>query len=270
VKFIFQPAEEGYSRPPRVVDEHIGARVLIDAGVLENRRSMRSFGAPRRLAAGGRDRLPQRSALARPTPSRSRSGRQTHGDAPNGVDPIVASARSSSAVAIVSRQVNIAAQPAVLSIGSIHGGNRENIIPDSVDMLGTLRTYDDGMRDDIVSRMRATTESIARASGATSELGFGPTHYPTTVNDAALTARMLPTLSRVVRGNIREIPKVTASEDFSEYQKRVPGLFFMLGSTAPGVDPAAAPANHSPLFRVDESSLPVGVRALTALALDYR
>jgi amidohydrolase len=274
VKFIFQPAEEGYSRPPRVVDEHIGARAMIDAGVLENPHVDAIFGL--HLVAS----LPAGVIGYRSGPLMASgdaftlkvTGRQTHGAMPwNGVDPIVVSAQIILGLqTIVSRQVNIAAQPAVLSIGSIHGGNRENIIPDSVDMLGTLRTYDDGMRDDMVGRMRATTGSIARASGATAELGLGPTHYPTTVNDAALTARMLPTLSRVVQGNIREVPKVTASEDFSEYQKRVPGLFFLLGSTAPGIDPASAPANHSPLFRVDESSLPAGVRALAALALDYR
>jgi amidohydrolase len=273
VKFIFQPAEEGYSRPSQTPGEHIGALAMIDAGVLENPKVDAIFGL--HLMAS----LPAGVLGTRSGPVMASGdafhlkviGRQTHGAMPwNGVDPIVASAQIILGLqTLVSRQVNIAEQPAVLSIGAIHGGNRENIIPDSVDMLGTLRTYDDAMRDDLVARMRNTTESIAHASGATTELVFGPTHYPTTVNSPALTARMLPTLARVVHGSIREVPKVTASEDFSEFQRRVPGMFFFLGSTAPGIDPAGAPANHSPLFRVDESALPVGVRALAALALDY-
>jgi amidohydrolase len=274
VKFIFQPAEEGRSQPPRGDGEHIGALAMIDAGVLENPHVDAVFGL-HLMAALPAGVIGYRSGPVMASGDSFTlkvTGRQTHGAMPwNGVDPIVASAQIILGLqTIVSRQVNIAVQPVVLSIGSIHGGNRENIIPDSVDMLGTLRTYDDGMRDDIIGRMRATTESIARASGATAELGLGPAHYATTVNDPALTQRMLPTLSQAVQGNIREIPKVTASEDFSEYQKRVPGFFFMLGSTAADVDPVTAPSNHSPLFRVDESSLPVGVRALAALALDYR
>ena len=161
VKFIFQPAEEGYSRPPRVADEHIGARAMIDAGVLENPQVDAIFGL--HLVAS----LPAGVIGYRSGPLMASgdaftlkvTGRQTHGAMPwNGVDPIVAAAQIILGLqTIVSRQVNIAAQPAVLSIGSIHGGNRENIIPDSVDMLGTLRTYDDGMRDDMVSRMRATS-----------------------------------------------------------------------------------------------------------------
>jgi amidohydrolase len=199
-------------------------------------------------------------------------GLQAHGGMPwKGVDPIVTSAQIILGLqTLVSRQSDIAAQPVVLSVGSIHGGNRENIIPDSVELLGTLRTYDDTMRDDLIARMHRTAESIARASGATAEMAFGPNHYSTTVNPPELLERVLPTLSRVVRGNIHEIPKITAAEDFSEFQKRVPGVFFVLGGTPAGVDPAQAPGNHSPLFRIDDGALAAGVRALAALALDDR
>ena len=274
VKFIFQPAEEGYSQPPRSPDEHIGALAMIDAGVLENPKVDAIYGLHlvAQLPAGALGYRSGATMASADTWELQVIGRQTHGGLPwAGVDPIVVSAQIILGLqTLVSRQVNIAAQPAVLSIGSIHGGNRENIIPERVELLGTLRTYDDGMRDDLVARMRNTAESIAHASGATAELNLGAHHYATTVNEPGLTARALPVLTRVVRGNIQEVAKITAAEDFSEFQKRVPGMFFVLGATAPGTDPATAPTNHSPLFRVDDSTLAVGVRALASLALEYR
>ncbi len=272
VKFIFQPAEEGYSAPPKSAGEPIGALAMIAAGVLDHPRVDTIYGL--HLVTS----LPAGAIGYRSGPTMASSdtwrlqviGRQAHGGMPwKGVDPIVTSAQIILGLqTLVSRQSDIAAQPVVLSVGSIHGGNRENIIPDSVELLGTLRTYDDTMRDDLIARMHRTAESIARASGATAEMAFGPNHYSTTVNPPELLERVLPTLSRVVRGNIHEIPKITAAEDFSEFQKRVPGVFFVLGGTPAGVDPAQAPGNHSPLFRIDDGALAVGVRALAALALD--
>ncbi len=274
VKFIFQPAEEGYSAPPKSADEPIGARAMIDAGVLDHPKVDAIYGL--HLVTS----LPAGAIGYRSGPTMASSdtwrlkviGRQAHGGMPwKGVDPIVTSAQIILGLqTLVSRQSDIAAQPVVLSVGSIHGGNRENIIPDSVELLGTLRTYDDTMRDDLIARMHRTAESIARASGATAEMAFGPNHYSTTVNPPELLERVLPTLSRVVRGNIHEIPKITAAEDFSEFQKRVPGVFFVLGGTPAGVDPAQAPGNHSPLFRIDDGALAAGVRALAALALEDR
>ncbi|MFO1265407.1 MAG: amidohydrolase [Rubrivivax sp.] len=274
VKFIFQPAEEGYSQPPRSPDEPIGALAMIQAGALENPKVEAIYGLHlvSQLPAGVIGYRSGPAMASSDTWELKVIGRQTHGGVPwAGVDPIVVSAQIILGLqTLVSRQANIAAQPVVLSIGSIHGGNRENIIPDSVELLGTLRTYDDGMRDDIVARMRNTAESIAHASGATTQFRLGAHHYGTTINAPDLTARALPVLTRVVHGNIREVPKITAAEDFSEFQKRVPGLFFVLGATAPGKDPATAPSNHSPLFRVDDAALAVGVRALAALALEER
>jgi amidohydrolase len=274
VKFIFQPAEEGYSAAPKSVGEHIGALAMIDAGVLDHPKVDVIYGL--HLVSS----LPSGAIGYRSGPTMASSdtwrlkviGLQAHGGMPwKGVDPIVTSAQIILGLqTLVSRQSDIAAQPVVLSVGSIHGGNRENIIPDSVELLGTLRTYDDTMRDDLIARMHRTAESIARASGATAEMAFGPNHYSTTVNPPELLERVLPTLSRVVRGNIHEIPKITAAEDFSEFQKRVPGVFFVLGGTPAGVDPAQAPGNHSPLFRIDDGALAAGVRALAALALDDR
>jgi amidohydrolase len=198
------------------------------------------------------------------------SGKQTHGGFPwNGIDPIVTSSQIIMGLqTIVSRQLNIAREPAVISIGSIHGGNRDNIIPESVDLLGTLRAFDDGMRDDARKRMKTTVESIAMASGAKAELKFLKPSYSTTVNDESLSARMLPTMQQVTGGKAVVAPKLGAYEDFSEFQKKVPGVFFFLGSSTPGKEKTAAP-NHSPKFEIDEASLAVGAKAMTALALDF-
>ena len=272
VKFVFQPAEEGPSQEAHHEDEHIGALAMIDAGALENPKVDAIFGlhmipflpvgtigyrAGAILASGD-------SFAIRVT------GRQTHGGFPwNGIDPIVTSSQIIMGLqTIVSRQLNIAREPAVISIGAIHAGNRDNIIPEQVDMLGTLRAFDDGMRDDARKRMKGTVESIAMASGAKADLKFLKPGYSTTVNDETLTAKMLPTLQQVVRGKAVVAPKLGAYEDFSEFQKKVPGVFLFLGSSTPGKEKTAAP-NHSPKFDIDEESLAVGARTLAALAIDF-
>jgi amidohydrolase len=199
------------------------------------------------------------------------SGRGTHGSSPwTGVDPIFAASQVVVGLqGIVSRQLNITKEPAVLSIGSIHGGNRDNIIPDSVEMLGTLRTFDEGMRTEAKQRIVTTAQSIAAASGAKADVTFGPTAYPVTSNPAALTEASLPALKQAVDGKVAVIPKVSGSEDFSEFQKVVPGFFYFLGATPKGKEAATAPANHSPMFDFDEAALPVGARSLAVLALDF-
>ena len=271
VKFIFQPAEEGLSEETHDEDPHIGARAMIDAGVLENPKVDAVFGL--HLIPG----FPVGTLAYRSGPILASgdtfkikvSGKQTHGGFPwNGIDPIVGTSQIVLGLqTIVSRQVNIAKEPVVISIGSINGGNRENIIPESVDLLGTLRTFDDDMRTDVQSRMKRTAESIAAASGGKADVQFVKPGYSTTINDESLTARMLPTLKQI--GTTVISPKLSASEDFSEFQKKVPGMFFFLGSTTPGSDPKKAAPNHSPKFEIDEASLAVGVRAMTALAIDY-
>lgn len=140
---------------------------------------------------------------------------------------------------------------------------------ESVELLGTVRTFDDGMRDETLKRMQVTAESIAQASGAQAEIKFLKPAYATTVNDASLTEQMAPTLHQVTGGKAVIAPKLSASEDFSAYQKKVPGLFFFLGSTDPQRDPKTAAPNHSPYFEIDEAALAVGARSLAALALDY-
>lgn len=272
VKFIFQPAEEGPSQESHNEDEHIGALAMVDAGVLENPKVDAIFGLHMIpfFPVGTIGYRPGAILASGDSFSLKVTGKQTHGGFPwNGIDPIVSTSQIIMGLqTIVSRQLNIAKEPAVISIGSIHGGNRDNIIPENVDMLGTLRAFDDGMRDDARKRMKTTVESIAQASGAKAELKFLKPSYSTTVNDEALSAKMLPTMKQVTGGKAVVAPKLGAYEDFSEFQKKVPGVFFFLGSSTPGKEKTAAP-NHSPKFEIDEASLAVGARAMAALALDY-
>jgi amidohydrolase len=273
VKFIFQPAEEGASEVHHGEQEHIGALAMVDAGVLENPKVDAVFGL--HLMPG----FPVGTIGYRPGPilasgdtfSIKVTGKQTHGGFPwNGIDPIVSSAQIVMGLqTIVSRQLNLSREAAVISIGSIHGGNRENIIPDSVELLGTVRTFDNAMRDDTLKRMRITAQSIAEASGAKAEVAFLKPSYLATVNDANLSAKMLPTMQQITGGRAVLAPKLSASEDFSAYQQKVPGVFFFLGSTGPDKDAATAAPNHSPKFDIDEAALAVGARAMTAMALDF-
>ena len=273
VKFIFQPAEEGPSEVAHGKDGHIGALAMVEAGVLDNPKADAVFGL--HLIPG----FPAGTIAYRPGPilasgdsfSIKVTGKQTHGGFPwNGIDPVVSTAQIIMGLqTIVSRQLNLSKEAAVISIGSLHGGNRENIIPESVELLGTVRTFDDAMRDDTLKRMKITAESIAQASGAKAEVNFMKPGYSATVNDENLTALMLPTMKQVTGGKAVLSPKLSASEDFSEFQKKVPGVFFFLGSTGPKQDPNTAAPNHSPKFEIDEASLAVGARALTAVTLDF-
>jgi amidohydrolase len=169
---------------------------------------------------------------------------------------------------IVSRQVDLTLEPAVVSIGAIKGGVRDNIIPDAVEMLGTVRTFNEDMRADMHDRIRNTVEHIAKSAGASAEVHFDNA-YPVTVNDIPLTERMVPTLERVAgKDKVYVGQKITGCEDFSYYQHRVPGFFYFIGITPRGVDRKQSAPNHSPRFFVDESALLLGVRSLAYLTLD--
>jgi amidohydrolase len=268
VKFIFQPAEEG---PPP--GEEGGAALMIKQGVLENPRPDAIFA----LHVGSR--LNVGHIAYRPGPLMASGdvlhitvkGRQTHGAAPwAGVDPIVVASQIVLGLqTIVSRGLEITREPAIVSIGTIHGGNRFNIIPDAVEMSGTIRTFDEDMRTDIHRRVRQIAESIAESAGATAEVRIEEM-YGVTINDPALTERMAPTLKRVAGdSNVFLANKVTGAEDFSFFQQIIPGMYFFMGITPKGQDPRTAAFNHSPRFFVDESGLLLGVRALTHLTLDY-
>ena len=276
VKFIFQPAEEGHSEVPADANAAIGAKAMVEQGVMDNPKVEAVFGL--HITAG----MPVGAVGYRSGPLMAGAdslrikvtGRQTHGAMPwNGIDPIVASAQIVTALqTIVSRQLNISNEPAVLTIGAINGGNRENIIPDSVEMLGTLRTFDEAMRADAKKRITATAEAIGAASGAKVEVSFGTsfggTSYSVTNNHASLTEASLPVLRAATGGKVVLIPKVSASEDFSEFQKVAPGFFFILGATPKNKTAAAAAPNHSPSFDFDEDAMAVGAKALSALTLE--
>lgn len=272
VKFIFRSAEEGPSQESHHEHAHIGALAMVQAGVLDKPKVDAIFGLHMIpfFPVGTIGYRPGAILASGDSFSLKVTGKQTHGGFPwNGIDPIVSTSQIVLGLqTIVSRQLNIAKEPAVISIGSIHGGNRNNIVPESVELLGTLRAFDDGMRDDARKRMQQTATSIAAASGAQADLKFLQPSYSTTVNDDQLSARMLPTMQQVTGGKAVLAPKLGAYEDFSEYQKKVPGVFFFLGSSTPGKEKMAAP-NHSPKFEIDEASLAVGARSMAALAMDF-
>lgn len=267
VKFIFQPAEEGAPRD----EQPAGAELMVKEGVLRNPDVNAIFGLHvfANVPAG---HLGWRSGpfmAAADTFDITVRGRQTHGAAPwAGVDPIVVASQIVLGLqTIVSRQVDITAQPAIVTVGQVEGGVRNNIIPDTARLVGTIRTFDDGMQTDIHERVKRTAQRIAEAAGATADVRIDR-GYPVTSNHPQLTARMLPTLERVAGKQLVELGKITGAEDFTYFQREVPGMFIFLGIT-PNEQAGQAPANHSPRFFVDESALVMGVRALTNLAADY-
>lgn len=267
VKFFFQPAEEG---PP--TGEKGGAALMIEEGVMENPRPDAIFGL--HVIAG----IETGHIGYRIGPILASgdmvyvdiTGKQTHGGYPwRGVDPIVVTSQVVlSLQTIVSRQIDITLEPAILSFGAIHGGVRSNIIPETVSLTGTMRTFNEDMRKDMRERIKNTAEKIAESCGAKACVHIDP-DYDVTYNDPALTRAMLPTLQRVAGvEKVFEAQKIMGSEDFSFFQKVVPGLFFLLGIT-PAAQKETAAANHSPLFYIDEASLVLGVRSLSHLAVDY-
>ena len=200
------------------------------------------------------------------------TGRQTHGSRPwQGVDPIVIAAQIVNALqTVVSRQVDITQNPAVVSVGAIKGGVRNNIIPESVEMIGTIRTFDAKQKQQIHDAMKRIVEHTAEANGATATFEFDPYSNPVTFNNPELTAKLLPSLQRVAGAeNVKQIPLITGAEDFAYYGQKVPSFFFMVGVTPKGTNVLDAPANHSPLFYLDEAALPLAIRAMTAAATDY-
>lgn len=273
VKFIFQPAEESPADFEPDGKKIWGAKMMVQEGVLENPKVDAIFGLHVSSAypAGW---LSWRSGPAMAAADQfwiDVTGKQTHGARPwSGIDPIVVSSQIILGLqTIPSRQINSMLEPAVITVGAIHGGNRMNIVPDSVAMTGTIRTYDEGMKKDIHQRIARTADMIAQSAGARADVRVVEL-YNATVNPPALTEQMGATLRRVAgEGNYGLQPKSTASEDFSFYQEKVPGMFFYLGVTPKGTDVDKAAPNHSPRFYVDESGLINGVRALSNLTIDY-
>ena len=270
VMLVFQPAEEG---PPPGEDG--GAQMMLAEGIFDDFKPEAVFG----LHVFSTVQAGQIGVRGGPLMAASDRfsikviGRQTHGSRPwGGVDPIVAAAELiGSAQTIVSRRTDVAKLPAVVTFGAIKGGIRYNIIPDDVEMVGTIRTFDAGMREKIFADLHNVSEHVAAAHGARAEVNLPEGEgNPATINDPALTAKMLPSLQAVVGAqNVYEPPLQMGSEDFSLFGQKAPAMFFFVGSTAKGIDPATAPSNHSPEFSLDESALDVGLRALLQVSLDY-
>lgn len=267
VKFIFQPAEEGAPRN----EQPAGAELMVKEGVLKNPDVDAIFGLHvfANIAAGNVGWRSGPMMAAADTFEIAVRGKQTHGAAPwAGVDPIVVASQIVLGLqTIVSRQVDITAQPAIVTVGQVEGGVRNNIIPDSARLVGTIRTFDDAMQADIHARVTRTAQRIAEAAGATADVRIDR-GYPVTANNPQLTQRMLPTLERVAGKQLVELGKITGAEDFTYYQREVPGMFIFLGIT-PNDQVGKAAANHSPRFYVEERALVTGVRALTHLVADY-
>lgn len=265
VKFIFQPAEEGAPLEERPA----GAELMVTEGVMKGVDAIFGLHVFANVPTG---QITYRSGPFMAAADQFEiivKGKQTHGSAPwRGVDPIVVGSQIVSALqTIVSRNVDITHLPAIVSVGQFISGVRNNIIPDSARLVGTIRTFDDDVQNDIHARVKRIAEGIASGAGATVDVKIYR-GYPVTSNDPTLTAKMLPTLERVAPGKVKESELITGAEDFTYFQRQAPGLFVFLGITPPA-QAGKAPANHSPLFFVDEEALPTGVRALANLAVDY-
>lgn len=270
VKFIFQPAEEGSPK-----GEEGGAELMVKEGVLENPKVDVIFGL-HISAQTPLGRITYRPGGLMASVNDMRivvKGRQAHGAAPwASIDPIVVSAQIiNNLQTIVSRNLDVTQNAGVVTVGSIHGGVRSNIIPEQVEMWGTIRALSVEDEKLLVSRVKQIATNVAEAHGATAEVEAPySSHYPVTFNNVALTEKMVPSLERAAGAeNVQVIAPHTGAEDFSFFQEKVPGLFFFVGACPPEVDPAKAPSHHTPDFMIDERGMITGVKAMLQLVLDY-
>ncbi|MGB6153737.1 MAG: amidohydrolase [Pricia sp.] len=266
VKFIFQPAEEG---PPP--GEEGGALLMVKEGVLQNPDVDAIFGlhinsqtpvGVIRYKSGGTMAAAQSFTI-------NVKGKQSHGSQPwSGVDPILISAKIIDGLqTIISRETKLTQEAAVITVGKIASGVRFNIIPESAEMIGTIRTLDQGMKEHINRRMQEMVPAIAKAYNGEATIEIRDA-TEITYNEPALVEQMLPTMKRVAgEANVQTQNAVTGAEDFSYYQKEVPGFFFFLGGMAPGTTESYP--HHTPDFRIDDSGLQLGVKTLTEMSLDY-
>jgi amidohydrolase len=271
VMFIFQPAEEGPSLFMPAPDKTWGARMMLEEGLFEKDKPNAIFAV--HVMPGPSGTITWRTGATTAgsdTVSITVTGQQGHGGMPwNTVDPVVTSALVITGLqTVVSRRANLTLSPAVVTIGSIQGGTGPNIVPDEVKMVGTIRTYDEGVRAEVGREVDLTARKIAESTGATAEVSVVPMYSPT-VNDAALAAHMAPVLERAADGKVGIAPLPGAAEDFSFYAAQVPALYVFLGATPAGEDPATAAPNHNPRFMVDDRALLVGTRALATMAASY-
>ena len=268
VKFIFQPAEE---TPP--IGENGGAKMMIEQGCMKAPDVDAIFGL-HVTSVFPTGMIGYRSGPLMASADDFRvfvRGVQTHAAMPwRGVDPIVVTSQIVLGLqTIVSRQMNITHEPSVVTVGVFHGGVRHNIIPDEVKLEGTIRTFDEAQRNEIHKHVTRISEMIAAAGGATAKVHIHR-WYDVTVNDPGLTEWSIPTLGRMAGDeHVKVIDKVCGAEDFSFYQKEVPGFFYFVGCTPRDRDAETAAPNHSPRFYVDEDCLKIGMKTLTTLALDW-
>jgi len=270
VKFIFQPAEEGVQ-----AGEEGGAELMVKEGVLNNPKVEAIFGLHinSQTSAGDITYRPGGTMAGVNDLKITIRGKQAHGAYPwSSIDPVVVSAQIiNNLQTIVSRNLDLTENPGVVTIGAINGGVRFNIIPEKVEMLGTIRTFTKADETMFIERVKTIATKTAEANGATAEVKIPySSHYPVTFNDVDLTAKMLPSLKASAGADhVRLKSPVTGAEDFSFFQEKVPGLFIFLGGMPKGQDPLKAPSHHTPDFFIDESGFVLGVKALSNLALDY-
>jgi amidohydrolase len=266
VKFVFQPAEEGAPE-----GEESGAVQMIKEGALENPKAQAIFALHTNpLLEAGKVGYALAAILASSDSVSIRIiGKKVHAAWPHqGIDPIVVSAEAIAALQTIrSRRID-PVEPLVLTIGSIHGGNRHNIIADEVRMEGTLRTHNEAVRERAISLVKEIVSGVAASHGATSEVTWSPRSNPPTVNDTALVEATLPILRKTLGpANVVQLPPVMGAEDFAYFQKAIPGFMYWLGvgNQAKGITAML----HTPDYDADESSLATGVKAMTNIVLDY-
>lgn len=270
VKFIFQPAEEGAPK-----GEEGGAELMVKEGALNNPKVDVIFGLHinAQVEVGKITYRPGGMFAGVGDMKITVKGKSSHGAEPwSSVDPIVVSAQIiNNLQTIVSRNVNVTKNAAVVTIGAIHGGNRSNIIPEQVEMLGTVRTLSEADEKLVFERIRQIVTKTAEANGteATLELPYS-SHYPVTFNNIALTAKMLPSLQKSTGAeNVVLVPAETGAEDFSFFANEVPGFYFYVGALPKGKDPETSAPHHTPEFYLDESGFITGVNAMVNLVVDY-
>ena len=270
VKFIFQPAEEGAPK-----GEEGGAELMVKEGALNNPKVDVIFGLHinAQVEVGKITYRPGGMFAGVGDMKITVKGKSSHGAEPwSSVDPIVVSAQIiNNLQTIVSRNVNVTKNAAVVTIGAIHGGNRSNIIPEQVEMLGTVRTLSEADEKLVFERIRQIVTKTAEANGteAILELPYS-SHYPVTFNNIALTAKMLPSLQKSTGAeNVVLVPAETGAEDFSFFANEVPGFYFYVGALPKGKDPETSAPHHTPEFYLDESGFITGVNAMVNLVVDY-
>jgi amidohydrolase len=272
VLFIFQPAEEGL--PP---GEKGGAKLMVEEGVFSKPKPDAVLGLHINGSAPDDQGDYERLGVAAYTPGPAMAsatrwtavikGRQAHGAAPHtSVDPIVVASEVVLALQTIRSRNLPPLTPSVITVGIIRGGNRSNIIPAEVELEGTIRSFETPVQDTIETRMREIFEGVTRASRAKFTLEFDRSH-PVTVNDSLLTARLVPTLERVLGAkNVQRRPPITGAEDFSYFANEVPGFYFFLGAVPEG---RKSGGHHTPTFYADDRAIPIGIKAMTALVLDF-